>query len=147
MIRPKINIASGLLAASFMHLVHPNALFCLAGLCEDNPDICELVTGCYSDREGIDDDACNREWWAFKPIGPHACPPEGCPLYVWVEGSGRTPYATAFPGKDSMLAMLKRGFIAVTVDYANDVAGYRAGEGRIISLLYAAHMSDLPRSN
>ncbi len=61
--------------------------FCHAGLCEDNPDICRLHTGTYTDH-----DSKVMNWWAFEPIGDYACPEEGCPLYVWVDGTEQEPY-------------------------------------------------------
>jgi len=53
-----------------------------AELCGDNSDICELITGCYADRDAKSR-RCNIPWWAYVPKG---CPEEGCPLYIWMGG-------------------------------------------------------------
>ena len=53
-----------------------------AELCGDNSDICELITGCYADRDAKSG-RCNIPWWAYVPKG---CPEEGCPLYIWIGG-------------------------------------------------------------
>jgi len=60
-------------------------LSCNADLCSDNADICELITGCYADRDAKSGH-CNMPWWAYVPKGSLACPEEGCPLYIWMDG-------------------------------------------------------------
>lgn len=74
--------------------------FSHAGLCEDNSDICRLHTGTYTDH-----DSNVMKWWAFEPIGDYACPEDGCPLYVWVDGTEQEPYQTK-PDQYYMLEMV-----------------------------------------
>ena len=59
---------------------------CLGELCDDNSDICDKVLGCYSDRNA-ESGQCNMSWWAYVPKGKLACPEEGCPLYIWMDGT------------------------------------------------------------
>ena len=120
-------------------LLHSKSLFCLAGLCEDRSDICELVQGKYSDHDGED-----REWWAFKPIGELACPLQGCPLYVWIDGTDQDPFQL-MPDQFYMLEMLQRGFIAVTAAHDNSISDYFSGKN--YPSLLAVHIitiEDLP---
>lgn len=105
-----INVFVGILAVSTLCL---NAW---AELCDEYSDICELVTGCYCDTSESDDDCvCNRDWWAYKPVGAHACT-EGCPLYIWMPGSLEANTHTHLD-QFFMIEMLKRGFVAVNVGY------------------------------
>ena len=79
----KIHTIIGRLVAIILYTI----AFCLGGeLCDDNPDICDTVLGCYSDRNA-ESGQCNMSWWAYVPKGKLACPEEGCPLYIWMDGT------------------------------------------------------------
>ena len=80
--RTKIHTIIGRLVAIVLYTI----TFCLGDLCDDNSDICESVIGCYSDRNA-ESGQCNMSWWAYVPRGRLACPEEGCPLYVWMDGT------------------------------------------------------------
>ncbi len=103
-------------------LLHSKSILVTAGLCEQNPDICSLMTGTYTDHDGS-----SREWWAFIPQGSLACPADlGCPLYIWIDGTNQAPYQEA-PDQLYMLEMLKKGFIAVNVAYDATTGDYSSG--------------------
>lgn len=102
-----INVFVGIIAVSTLS---SNALFGHAELCDEYSNICELVTVCYCDS------ASNRNWWAYKPVGVHACPDKGCPLYLWMPGSMEANTHTHLD-QFFMIEMLKRGFVAVNVGY------------------------------
>ena len=108
-----INVLVRLLAISTLY---SSRLTCVGDdeLCSD--DICELVTGCYSDKNAHDG-ICNMNWWAYVPKGKFACPEEGCPLYIWMQGTKDVREQESFI---MLFEMMKRGFIAVQ-------AGYDAG--------------------
>ena len=97
-------------------------LNCNADLCNDNSDICELITGCYADR-GAKSGHCNMPWWAYVPKGSLACPKEGCPLYLWMDG---TLDSNDHQSWDDVMQfeMIKRGFVAVNVGYDNSLFEY-----------------------
>ena len=118
---PSINSSFARLVAAYTVVLSTKSTFVNAGLCEDNAGICELVTGGYTDHDGN-----TRPFWAFVPMGEYACPSEGCPLYVWIDGTAQAPYQIK-PDQFYMLEMLKRGFVAVNVGYDASTFDYIAG--------------------
>ena len=108
----------GLLALSTFN--SPAQLFRIANLCEENSDICEYSTGCYSDHPWL---TCNKGYIVFKPAGENACPPQGCPLFIWMDGTLFNPY-NGFHDQYIMLEMVKKGFVAVDVTYDDSLIGY-----------------------
>ena len=125
---PSITSSFARLVAAYT-ILSTKSTFVDAGLCEDNADICELVTGGYTDHDGN-----TRPFWAFVPIGAAACPPQGCPLYVWIDGTNQAPYQVK-PDQFYMLEMLKRGFVAVNVGY--DAATFDYAAGRYLHFSFA----------
>ena len=134
------NTLFGLLA---LLALHTNPIVCLGAatdLCDANPDICELVTGCYPDKTSRDG-SCNMNWWAYVPTGEYKCPTEGCPLYIWMHGTMeanvREPESYVM-----QLEMLKRGYIAVQAGYDDDMFGYVNSPGKLLLtlMLYKAHL-------
>ena len=129
------NTLFGLLA---LLALHTNPIVCLGAatdLCNANPDICELVTGCYPDKTSRDG-SCNMNWWAYVPTGEYKCPTEGCPLYIWMHGTMeanvREPESYVM-----QLEMLKRGYIAVQAGYDDDMFGYMNSPGKLLlTLMY-----------
>ena len=105
-----MNVLVSLLAISTLYF---NRVTCLGDdeLCSD--DICELVTGCYSDKNAWYD-SCNMNWWAYVPRGKFACPEGGCPLYIWMHGTKDVREQESFI---MLFEMMKRGFIAVQAEY------------------------------
>lgn len=75
------------------------------------PD-CRLETGTYVNPGG--DEA---KWWAFVPTGSVACPAEGCPLFVAVDGT-RDEFFDPFDQQTWMIEMVQRGFVGVTMEYS-----------------------------
>ena len=128
----KANTLTRLLTTAFA-LLHSKSLICLAGLCEDNSNICEFHAGSYVDHNGR-----TQDWWAFKPIGSLACPPEGCPLYTLFDGT--------YPvlNDSYLLKMLKRGFVAAKIGYESSLVDYGAGENycRMYSLKFIMQIID-----
>jgi hypothetical protein len=109
-------------------LLHSKSILVTAGLCELNSDICSATTGTYTDHDNN-----SREWWAFIPQGSLACREEGCPLYIWIDGTNQAPYQEK-PDQLYMLEMLKRRFIAVNVAY--DASTFDYPSGRYHTLCY-----------
>lgn len=75
------------------------------------PHECETIQGSYKDPHS--DGEFNRAWWAFKPS---SCPPGGCRLFFWVEGTTWAPFLEA-KQQQVMTEMFNRGFVAVTMNY------------------------------
>ena len=107
---PKLNTLAGLLAISTLN---SKSLFGLGDLCDENSNICERIEGCY---ERTSRSSCDMKWWAYIPKGKLACPEEGCPLYIWLDGSFDS---NTHQKRDQIMQMemLKRGFVAVNVGY------------------------------
>ena len=55
--------------------------------------------------------------WAFVPTGSVACPAEGCPLFVAVDGT-RDEFFDPFDQQTWMIEMVQRGFVGVTMEYS-----------------------------
>lgn len=58
-----------------------------SSLCEEYADICRLHVGTYTDHDNT-----RMQWWAYEPIGEYSCPDEGCPLYIWIDGTDQDQY-------------------------------------------------------
>ena len=121
----------GLLVLLALHTNPIVSIGAATDLCDTNPDICELVTGCYADKTSRDG-SCNRNWWAYVPTGEYKCPQEGCSLYIWLHGTMeanvREPESYVM-----QLEMLKRGYIAVQVGYDGDMFGYMNSPGKLLT--------------
>ena len=89
-------------------------------LCQTNPADCEFITGgYYSDYP----QTYNRDYLIYKPEGKYVCPPEGCPLFIWLDGTSVNVVHT-FRDTYFMFEMVKRGFVAVDLTYDPSFTNY-----------------------